>query len=426
MSPLFLRSSGAGYQTLRSLTAAGLITACLFGAIGCSGAHGTYTKEQMTAAQEKIAMIKSGTEWQMAHQQFLAGDLEKSLKTVDRSIELNPKVAKSHVLRGRVMLEKSRLEEARAEFLKAQELDPKFVEAAYYLGIVYERVNEYDQALASYRQAMELDPSSAQYVVAAAEMLMTQHKLDEAEHLLTERRVYLEYNAAIRQTLGHIELLRNNSPKAAQYFSEALLLAPGDQQITEDLVQAQILCAKYADAEMLLTKLLDKEENKGRRDLKAEQAHCLISMNRPVEARTILQELVADKEGANDLRAWGDLGTVAAILKDKANLRASMNRVMAIAPDRPEGYMLKAMYCKQDNRLDDAIAQCDIAISKATDKDASPYILKAMIQQDQAKFTEAHSTLEHAIAIDPGNPKARALLGVAANTTITSHPDASN
>jgi tetratricopeptide (TPR) repeat protein len=390
---------------------------------GCnSGAHGKFTAEQMSQAQEKLAMIKSGTEWQMAHQQFLAGDLEKSLKTVDHSIELNPRVAKSHVLRGRVMLERSRLEEARAEFLTAQQLDPKFVEAPYYLGIVYERVNQYDKALDSYRQAMELDPSSAQYVVAAAEMLITVNKLDDAEKLLNERRQYLEYNAAIRQTLGHIALLRNDWNKAADLFAEALLLAPGDQPITEDLVQAQMLCGRYADAEMLLGKMLDKDENKMRRDLKAQRARCLIAMNRPVDARTILEELTSDKDGANDLRAWGDLGTVAAILKDKANLRSAMNRVMAIAPDRDEGYMLKAMYCKQDNRLDDAIVAVDIAISKAG-KDASPYILKAMIQQDQGKFADSRSTLNRALALDPNNERAKALLG-ATDTTVTSHPDA--
>jgi tetratricopeptide (TPR) repeat protein len=180
------------------------------------------------------------------------------------------------------------------------------------------------------------------------------------------------------------------------------------------------MCKLWADAETLLARLLEKDVNRARRDLKSSQARCLISMNRPLDARTILQELTADKEGANDLRAWGDLGTVAAILKDKATLRSAMNRVTAIAPDRPEGYMLKAMYCKQDNRLDDAIAAVDMAVARAG-KDASPYILKAMIQQDQSKFGEARDSLAHALQIDPNNGQARSLMG----TTVTSDPAAS-
>ncbi|HMN40032.1 MAG TPA: tetratricopeptide repeat protein [Phycisphaerales bacterium] len=391
-------------------------------AVGCAGGgHGKFTSDQISQAREKLDMIKSGTEWQMANQQFLAGDMDKSLKTVDRSIALNPRVAKSHVLRGRVMLEKSRLEEARNEFLAAEALDPTFVEAQYFLGIVYERVNQPEEALARYKKAMELDPANAQYVVAAAEMLIDQKKLDEAETLLTDRKSFLEYNAAIRQTLGHISMLRGDAAAAAQTFSEALLLAPGDQAITENLVHAQMQSGQFAAAESMLNRLLDKPENAQRRDLKGMRARCLMAINRFVDARTILQEITADKEGSADLRSWMDLGNVAAILHDKASLRSSMQRVMAIAPDRPDGYLLKAMYCRQDNRLDDAIAATDVAISKGG-KDASPYVLKAMIQQDQAKIIEARETLAHALERDPANDQARALLGA----IVTSHPDAAN
>ena len=104
----------AATLALATLTAAAL-TGC-----GALGKHGQFTQEHLNQAQEKMTMLKSGTEWQMAHQQFLAGDLDKALKTVDRSIAMNGTVPKSHLLRGRIMLEKSRLEEARQEFLTAQ------------------------------------------------------------------------------------------------------------------------------------------------------------------------------------------------------------------------------------------------------------------------------------------------------------------
>jgi tetratricopeptide (TPR) repeat protein len=385
------------------------VAAAALSGCGAMGKHGQYTQEHLNQAQEKMTMLKSGTEWQMAHQQFLAGDLDKALKTVDRSIAMNASVPKSHVLRGRIMLEKSRLEEARQEFLTAQKIDPAFVEAHYYLGIVYERVNQPEEALGCYRKAMELDAANAQYVVAAAEMLMNQNKLDEANQLLEERKQYLQYNAAIRQTMGHIAELRSDNKLAASLFSEALLLAPGDQAISEDLVQAQIATAQYADAESLLNKLLAKEENKDRRDLRAMLAKCLIALNRPVDARTVLQDLTSDKDGSADLRAWIDLGNVCAILHDKGGLRNAMQRVTAMAPDRPEGFMLKAMMCRQDNRLADALAAADVAVSKAGTS-ASPFVLKAIIQQDMGQVAEARTTLVQAQQVDPQNPQANALL----------------
>ncbi len=387
-----------------ALALAATLTGC-----GGTGGHGKSTTAFLSQAQDKMSMLKSGTEWQMAHQQFLAGDLDKALKTVDRSIALNEKVPKSHVLRGRIMLEKSRLEEARKEFLAATTLDPAFVEAHYYLGIVYERVNQPEDALAAYRKAMELDSANAQYVVAGAEMLVAQNRLDEADQLLTDRKQFLQYNAAIRQTQGHIAQLRSDDKRAVQLYAEALLLAPGDQSITEDLIQAHMSCGQFADAESFLTKLLDKEPNQNRRDLKAMKAKCLIALNRPVDARTFLQEITSDKDGAADLRAWTDLGNVCAILHDKGGLRSAMQRVMAIAPEHPEGFMLKAMFCRQDNRLADALAAADQAVAKAG-KDASPYVLKAIIQQDLGQTNEAKQTLAQAQQVDPRNPQAGALL----------------
>jgi Flp pilus assembly protein TadD len=376
---------------------------------GCHSGNGQFTTAEKSEAQQKMAMLKSGTQWQMAQQQFLAGDLDKSLKTVDNSLALNPQVAKSHVLRGRIMLEKSRLEEARNEFLIAEKLDPQFVEAQYYLGIVHERVNEPEEAIVRYKKAMELDPANAQYVVAAAEMYISQNKLDDAEQLLIDQRKHLQYNPAIRQTQGHIAMLRGDPKRAAILLHEALLLAPGDEPISEDLAEAQIDCGQFADAEVLLSRLLDKDENKNRRDLKSMQAHCLIQLNRTLEARAVLQELTGDKEGAADVRAWTDLGNVAATLHDKANLRAAMQRVTAIAPDKPDGYMLRAMYCRQDNRLEDALTASDQAISKAP-KCASPYVLKAMILQDMDRVSQARATLIQAQQFDPKNQQVQAYL----------------
>ncbi|MEL6740178.1 MAG: hypothetical protein AAFP26_05950, partial [Planctomycetota bacterium] len=78
---------------------------------GCSG-QGRYTREAVSQAEEKMSVIKAGTEWKMGEQAFLAGDLEKALRRVDASLSLNDTVTKSHVLRGRVLLEQGDLGES--------------------------------------------------------------------------------------------------------------------------------------------------------------------------------------------------------------------------------------------------------------------------------------------------------------------------
>jgi len=404
----------------RTVLPAALLLGSVLFASGCG--QGAWTHEGAVKAQEKMNVLKSGTDWGMAQQQFLAGDFEKAQKTIDRSIAMNPNVPKSHVLRGRIMLERSRLEEARAEFLEAERLDASNVDAQYYLGIVHERVSESEEALGRYRKAMELDTGNAQYVVAASEMLIAMNRLDEAEKLLNERKRFFQYNAAIRQTLGHISLLREDAATAATLFSEALLLAPGDQGITEDLIQAQMSCGKFADAETRLAKLLEADLNHDRRDLKAMRVRCLIAINRMVDARTVLQDLTSDRDGGSDVRAWINLGDVGAILHDKATLREAMNRVVAIAPERPEGYSLRAMYFRQENKLDEALTAVDLAITRSRG-DAGPYVLKALILQDQGRIVEARTLALQGQNVDPQNARAATLLRALDHTLATPGDD---
>lgn len=376
---------------------------------GCAGKHGKYTTEHKNQAQEKMSMLKSGTEWQMAHQQFLAGDIDKALKTVNRSIAINPNVPKSHVLKGRILIEKGRLEEARASLLEAEKLDAKNVEAQYYLGIVHEQFSQPAEALVRYQAAAELDTANPQYVVAAAEMLTQQGRVDEAEQYIQARRQNFEYNPAIRQALGHIAMLRNDPKTAAERFNEALLLAPDDDAILEDVAQAQMAAGNYAEAEFAVSRLLERDAFKDRRDLRLMRVKCLMSLNRPVEARSILLEMTGDKESGRDQQVWIDLGNCAAVLKDKPHLRLAAMRVVALAPDRHEGYTLRALYSRMEGRPEEALTQLDEAVQRCG-ADPTPFILRALVLQDLGRPFEARQTIETALNRNPSSQRLHAML----------------
>lgn len=408
------------------LPAAALVPATLLLAAaaltGCSG-HGEYTQKHINGAQEKLSLMKSGTEWQMAHQQFMAGDLDKSFKSVNNSIALNPNVPKSHVLRGRILIEKGQLEAARASFLEAEKLDPTLADAQYYVGIIHERFNEPANALARYRSAMSYDPSNAQYVVAAAEMHIQLSQLSEAEALLTERQADFQYNSAMRQTLGHIKMIKKDFPAAAQLFSEARVLAPDDLAILEDLSRAQVACGRFAEAEFNLGRLLESSKSEPRRDLQHMRITCLIKLDRPVEARAMLQDLTSSAEGAGDLKAWVQMGNVAATLNDAARLRMAASRVIALAPTSYEGHFLRALHLRRQSDLPGALASADTAVSFAK-ADPGPWILRALIQQDLGQPQQARESLASALRIDPGNQSATSLLSALNSPTFAGHPAA--
>ncbi|MCX5689716.1 MAG: hypothetical protein NTV94_08035 [Planctomycetota bacterium] len=184
---------------------------------GCG--HGRYTTEHTNAAKAKMNMLKSATEYQMAYQAFMAGDLDKAASHVDYSLSLTETVPKSHVLKGRVMMEKGDLEKATICFQQAQKLDEKNVEAAYYQGVLAERVARKEEALKYYQQAADIEPANAQYSIAAAEMLIDLTRIDEADAYLRARLDRFVNNAGVKQVMGNIAMLRGDTAAAQALYS---------------------------------------------------------------------------------------------------------------------------------------------------------------------------------------------------------------
>ncbi|MBL8874892.1 MAG: tetratricopeptide repeat protein [Phycisphaerae bacterium] len=379
---------------------AGVVCASL---IGCTG-HGVSTRRESSAAKERLAAMKSAMEWQSAKQQLLSGNTAKALESINRSLGLNPNVAKSHVLKGRILMEQGDLEGALNWFGTAEGLDPENVEAQYYSAIVYERLKQPDEALARYRRASDLEPSNPQYVIAAAEVLMDQGKLEDAETELTSHRASFANNPGVNQTLGHIAMMQNKSEDAMNFFEQARLAAPDDPAIQNDLIGSQIACKKFADAEHNITKLMKQKGFEDRRDLRLQRARCLVELDRPMDAREVLVKLTTSDGGASDVEAWIELGKLSYKLKDLNRARTASARLVAIAPERPEGYQLRAMVFRKTGAMDQAHDNAIKAVAIAPT--AENYVLLGMIERQMGNTNDANLCFAEALKIEPANPMA--------------------
>lgn len=415
-----IKNQDIASRQFRSLLGLGVIVAAsglLLG--GCTG-HGEYTTEHMNAAKMKMNALKSATEYQMAHQAFLAADLPKALKHVTISIELNQNVVKSHVLRGRTFMEMGNVELAAISFAEAEKIDDTNVDSWYFQGIMAERIGQTDEALRRYLGAAERDKQDAQYSIAAAEMMMEQGHLTQARDFLTQRAANFPHSAGVKQTLGHIAMLEGRHADAAQAFSDARMLAPDDENITEDLVRAQIAVSRFGDAESNLARLLRNKDNNSRRDLKHLRAMCLVQIEKPVEARDIFLELTRDIENANDVDAWIGLGELSFVLRDQARLRAAATRVVALAPDRPDGYILRALHLRRTGDLAGATQNLRIALKIR--EDAQTLMLLGMVQRDLNQMDASRQTFAAAARLDPKNQVAADLAASTSGTVITGFP----
>ncbi len=386
----------------------GIAAAAIVVLAGCQG-QGQYTKQFREQQTMKMAGLKAATGWDMAHQQYLSGDLKKSLKTIDESIELSSRVARSHTLRGRILLEQGNLESALKSFDTAVEIDPEFVDAHYFRGIVLERFTRFEQAMACYKTAGELDETNPQYAVAWAEMLIQLDRFDEALNLLESKRDSFENNAGIRQTLGHISMMQGDTYSAMEHFREATLLAPDDDGLVEDLARANMSAGQYAEADQLLRRLIDTQSDTQRRDLLHLRAQCLSGMDQLVPARLMLIQLTKDEAGQNDAPAWYALGRVCLGLNDHKSVRDAANRLISISPTSHHGYLLMALFQQQRGDLDRAVKTLDRA-AQLTMNDPEPLLVQAVLFERLDKHDLALQAAEQALEIDPESQEALALV----------------
>ncbi|MEK6703611.1 MAG: tetratricopeptide repeat protein [Planctomycetota bacterium] len=391
---------------------------------GCGG-HGRYTQEQTNAAKEKLAQLKAGLEWQTAMGDFLAGDFPKALRAVDNSLILNDKVAKSHVLRGRILMEMGSLEGSLISLARAEELDAKNVEAQYFLGVVNERLERKEIALERFQQAADLDKTNPQYTVASAEVLVDLGRLDEAKSYLKGRGPEQEHNSAVRQTLGHIALMQGNALEAVSLFNEARLLSPNDTGVLEDLARAQIAAGQFSDANSNIERLLKDPTLTKRRDLMHLHAKCLAEIDRLADAREVLLKLSNDQSGVTDTDVWNDLGQVAYRLNDLNRVKLASSKLIAMAPRQPEGYILKGLY--EHKRGDQRAAKDSVTKALSLKPTTSSMTLLAMIQLELHEYEGAKKTLAAVMQVEPGNLTARQMIDQmnaagTATTTVSVDP----
>jgi predicted Zn-dependent protease len=249
----------------------------------------------------------------------------------------------------------------------------------------------------------------APLALAAAEMLMDMDRLEEARELLTSGSSDFEHNAGVRQTLGHIAMIEGKVDDAVRLFNEACLLAPDEPSLLEDLARAQIAARRFSEAEYSLRRLLAKDTDNTRRDLRHLQARCLIEIDRPVEARSILTDIVNDPQGANDVQTWSELGNIAVMLKDERRLRECATRLVAIAPDRQEGYFLMASWQRSKGNIKGAIASLDKAVERAHG-DATPAIMRGVLYMELGMKPQAAQSFRVAMQTNPSDTRAQALL----------------
>ncbi|MCC7146608.1 MAG: tetratricopeptide repeat protein [Phycisphaeraceae bacterium] len=371
---------------------------------------GPTKKDIVNNADARWKRMRSTLMLQMADQQFSAGDLDEAEKTLSQATLVDGKNPKLYTLSGRVAVERGQLERAFHLFKQSIELDPKLPEPHYYLGIVMQRWQQFDDAGKEYQAAYDLEPDNVAYLLAVGEMMVAADRPQDAMNLFENKLVYFDQNAALRAAIGKLHMMAGQAPQAVDYFRKASVLDPENSQYIEDLAAAQLAARQFEDSITTLRRLTTRLDFKDRRDIHLMLGRAYLQAERFDDAKSIFMRQT--RQDATDVEAWIGLGETSWASGDITATQYAAERLIRIAPNRHEGYLLAGMVSQKRQQWPAALSFFDKAVKVAPDQ-VMAILLRGLSYQQVGKKTQAVADFQHVLELDPHNTQARQLLSQA-------------
>jgi tetratricopeptide (TPR) repeat protein len=212
----------------------------------------------------------------------------------------------------------------------------------------------------------------------------------------------------VQQLLGHVAMIEGDADAACVRFGRARLLAPEDGAILDDLAAAQMAAGRFSQAETNLGHLLRDPDGRDRGDLLHMRAECLLSLDRPVDAREVYRALTSG-EGQSDARAWVGLARSAFQLGDERGCLRAASRVISIDRKMPDGYMLMAAVHRNRREDAEALEKLDAGLMRAG-PDPDLLAMRSLVLSELGRRGEALTAAQAALDINPAHESAQRML----------------
>ncbi len=372
---------------------------------GCNGP----TKAGIEArqhARDRLDKVNSHVTFDQAQQSFEVGQFDRALREVEAAIARYPEEPEFHLLRGRILFELNRLDVAMKCFEDAMELDEELAEPHYRVGIILQRWSQHDEAQEAYQAAFDLESSHAPYLTATIESLIALEQFDDAQSLIDEHRAHFEHNVALRVLEGQIAMLTNQPKRAAELLAEARLMNPEDSILLEELALLQFKSGFYGEC---LQSVRERKAtlDEARPDLTHLEAKCLAQLGQTEEARNLYIKLTYVKE--DDTELWKDFGFLAWEMGDFMRVSQCASRLVAIAPERYEGYLFKGVHARNKGNHGEAVRHFWNASQRAPELPL-PYVMLGHTFEFLGQREEASLAYRSALKTDPDSREAAMLL----------------
>lgn len=207
-------------------------------------------EEAATVLAEGLATNPDSAELQRidSYIKLQAGNIDGAAKSSKRSLELAPDSAEAFVLAGRVLMAKSRANDALVYFTKAREARPDMIEPEFLRGGVMKNLGDRSGARQSFETVLSKSPNHPWATYFIAEMDHQDGKSSIAFDRLQASKANLTIVPPASRLQGILEVQRGAYEQAIDKLRRYLAQNPADAQSVMALAQAYAKAGNEAEA----------------------------------------------------------------------------------------------------------------------------------------------------------------------------------
>jgi tetratricopeptide (TPR) repeat protein len=316
---------------------------------GCSptattGKQAVRAKWEKTSSQAKLPV---------AQQQYAQGKYADALKTVGQCLVADPNFAQARLLNGKILMAVGQRQKAVDEIQKAVDINGKLDEGYFLLALQAEDQKDYSRATRLYAQACELDAVNVSYILGEVRVLCATDEYDKALRLLTVKMEVMSACVELKFTAAEIYQRQNKLDEAISLYRQARLLSQDDMEIAESLAYCYMLASKWSEAADVFEQVVDKAEQKQKKELNELLAMCYMNSGKYGKAFNSYNGLtVTDR---NNSQAWLKMGQAALGAGQAQRSLACGQKAIEIQSDYADAIVLVGCSQYELGRYSDAI-----------------------------------------------------------------------
>ena len=371
---------------------------------------------QQLAAEQNWNRVRAELKLGLANEQFEDGRVHEAVATLREAVALDPKNPTYQRVLAKCYLEQGVLTAASEAVDHAKRLGDTSAELAYTQGMIAERRSRAEDALRHYRKAAGLEPNSVDYLLAAAECLVTVGCAGEAKAFVDEQLRRLQGDGQLLLLRARISVLLGDLMSAAADFEAAGDCLTDAPWAAEEYGLLLARLGRYAEASAVLRPLVELADQTSEASVEAVPvsssvlralAICHARAGTPEQSRKLLEEHL--RQSPDDARAWWLLAESLMRLGDWDGVQHCVERGERIAPETSHWKLLRAYLAWHGGDLATTAALLE---SILTDRpsDVLAHRFLGRVYERGNDFDRARGHYETALEIDPDDAWVRARL----------------